>query len=188
MNLSNSDFAARYDVTNVDGTIDYNPLESHTRGTALPDFSSKIKVSPLGLFTRALKPEIGRLKLLSYNCNILTWGIKKKLLRITHFKLCITPPASSTKSSPHKNIPLTVAQHFPERRGTLSCMYKNILLTAAQDFMAQYRLFCKHTTHKNTIELFSNIETCFTIFLPFVVHSLIIIFYKSLNFVYFPVI
>lgn len=119
--------------------------------------------------------------ILSSNCNILTWGIKKNLL-------CITPPASSTKSSPHKNIPLTVAQHFPERRGTLSCMYKNILLTAAQDFMAQYRLFCKHTTHKNTIELFSNIETCFTIFLPFVVHSLIIIFYKGLNFVYFPVI
>ena len=54
MNLSNSDCAARYDVTNVDGTIDYNPLESHTRGTALPDFSSKIKVSPLDLFTRAL--------------------------------------------------------------------------------------------------------------------------------------
>lgn len=97
-------------------------------------------------------------------------------------------PASSTKSSPHKNIPLTVAQHFPERYRTLSRMYKNILLTAAQDFMAQYRLFCKHTTHKNTIELFSNIETCFTIFLPFVVHSLIIIFYKGLNFVYFPVI
>lgn len=31
-------------VTNADGTIDYNPLEAHTRGTALPDFSSKIKV------------------------------------------------------------------------------------------------------------------------------------------------
>lgn len=118
-------------------------LEAHTRGTALPDFSSKIKVSP---------------------------------------------PASSTKSSPYKNISLTVAQHFPARRKTLSCMYKNILLSVAQDFMAQYRLFCKHTTHKNTIELFSNIETCFTIFLPFVVHSLIIIFYKGLNFVYFPVI
>lgn len=117
-------------------------LEAHTIGTALPDFSSKIKVSP---------------------------------------------PASSTKSSPYKNISLTVAQHFPARRRTLSCMYKNILLTVAQDFMAQYRLFCKHTTHKNTIELFSNIETCFTIFLPFVVHSLIIIFYKGLNFVYFPV-
>lgn len=188
MNLSNSDFAARYDVTNVDGIIDYNPLESHTRGTALPDFSSKIKVSPLGLFTRALKPEIGRLKLLSYNCNILTWGIKKKLLCISHFKLCITPPASSTKSPPHKNIPLTVAQHFPERRRTFSSIYKKIFYTVAQDFMAQYRLFCKHTTHKNTIELFSNIETCFTIFLPFVVHSLIIIFYKCLNFVYFPVI
>ena len=97
-------------------------------------------------------------------------------------------PSSESKSSPHKNIPLTVAQHFPARRRTLSCMYKNILLTVAQDFMAQYRLFCKHTTHKNTIELFSNIETCFTIFLPFVVHSLIIIFYKGLNFVYFPVI
>ena len=95
--------------------------------------------------------------------------------------------SSESKSYPHKNIPLTVAQHFPERRRTLSRMYKNILLTAAQDFMAQYRLFCKHTTHKNTIELFSNIETCFTIFLPFVVHSLIIIFYKGLNFVYFPV-
>ena len=27
MNLSNSDFAARYDVTNADGTIDHNPLE-----------------------------------------------------------------------------------------------------------------------------------------------------------------
>lgn len=54
MNLSNSDRAARYDVTNVDGTIDYNPLEAHTRGTALPDFSSKIKVSPFDLFTRAL--------------------------------------------------------------------------------------------------------------------------------------
>lgn len=54
MNLSNSDFAARYDVTNADGKIDYNPLEAHTRGTALPDFSSKIKVSPLDLFTRAL--------------------------------------------------------------------------------------------------------------------------------------
>ena len=128
--------------TNADGTIDYNPLEAHTKGTALPDFSSKIKVSP---------------------------------------------PALYTKSSPHKNIPLTVAQHFPARRRTLSCMYKNILLTVAQDFMAQYRLFCKHTTHKNTIELFSNIETCFTIFFPFVVHSLIIIFYKGLNFVYFPV-
>ena len=46
MNLSNSDCAARYDVTNADGTIDYNPLEAHTIGTALPDFSSKIKVSP----------------------------------------------------------------------------------------------------------------------------------------------
>ena len=126
MNLSNSDCTARYNVTNADGTIDYNPLEAHTIGTALPDFSSKIKVSP---------------------------------------------PASSTKFSPHKNIPLTVAQHFSALRRTLSCMYKNILLTAAQDFMAQYRLFCKHTTHKNTIELFSNIETCFTIFLPFVVHS-----------------
>lgn len=54
MNLSNSDFAARYDVTNADGTIDYNPLEAHTKGTALPDFSSKIKVSPFDLFTRAL--------------------------------------------------------------------------------------------------------------------------------------
>lgn len=54
MNLSNSDCAARYDVTNADGTIDYNPLEAHTRGTALPDFSSKIKVSPFDLFTRAL--------------------------------------------------------------------------------------------------------------------------------------
>ena len=54
MNLSNSDCAARYDVTNVDRTIGYNPLEAHTRGTALPDFSSKIKVSPLDLFTRAL--------------------------------------------------------------------------------------------------------------------------------------
>ena len=119
-------------------------------------------------------------------------------------------PSSESKSSPYKNIPLTVAQHFPARRRTLSCtyknilltvaqhfparrrtlscMYKNILLTVAQDFIAQYRLFCKHTTHKNTIELFSNIETCFTIFLPFVVHSLIIIFYKGLNFVYFPVI
>ena len=96
--------------------------------------------------------------------------------------------SSESKPSPHKNIPLTVAQHFPEHRRTLSRMYKNILLTAAQDFMAQYRLFCKHSTHKNTIELFSNIETCFTIFLPFVVHSLIIIFYKGLNFVYFPVI
>ena len=96
-------------------------------------------------------------------------------------------PSSESKSSPHKNIPLTVAQHFSERRRTLSRMYKNILLTATQDFVAQYRLFCKHTTHKNTIELFSNIETCFTIFLPFVVHSLIIIFYKGLNFVYFPV-
>ena len=46
MNLSNSDCAARYDVTNADRTIDYNPLEAHTKGTALPDFSSKIKVSP----------------------------------------------------------------------------------------------------------------------------------------------
>lgn len=46
MNLSNSDCAARYDVTNVYGTIDHNPLEAHTRGTALQDFSSKIKVSP----------------------------------------------------------------------------------------------------------------------------------------------
>ena len=92
-----------------------------------------------------------------------------------------------TLSCTYKNILLTVAQHFPARRRTLSCMYKNILLTVAQDFMAQYRLFCKHTTHKNTIELFSNIETCFTIFFPFVVHSLIIIFYKGLNFVYFPV-
>lgn len=45
MNLSNSDCAARYDVTNADGTIDYNPLEAHTRGSVLPDFSSKIKVS-----------------------------------------------------------------------------------------------------------------------------------------------
>lgn len=54
MNLSNSDCAARYDVTNADGKIDYNPLEAHTRRTALPDFSSKIKVSPLDLFTRAL--------------------------------------------------------------------------------------------------------------------------------------
>lgn len=54
MNLSNSDCAARYDVTNADGKIDYNPLEAHTRGTALPDFSSKIKVSPLDLFARAL--------------------------------------------------------------------------------------------------------------------------------------
>lgn len=36
------------------GTIDYNPLEAHTRGTALPDFSSKIKVSTFDLFTRAL--------------------------------------------------------------------------------------------------------------------------------------
>lgn len=54
MNLSNSDCAARYDVTNVDGKIDHNPLEAHTRGTSLPDFSSKIKVSPLDLFTRAL--------------------------------------------------------------------------------------------------------------------------------------
>lgn len=54
MNLSNYDCAARYDVTNADGTIDYNPLEAHTKGTALPDFSSKIKVSPLDLFTRAL--------------------------------------------------------------------------------------------------------------------------------------
>lgn len=54
MNLSNSDCATRHDVTNVDGTIDYNPLEAHTRGTALPDFSSKIKVSPFDLFTRAL--------------------------------------------------------------------------------------------------------------------------------------
>ena len=54
MNLSNSDCAARYDVTNADGKIDYNPLEAHTRGTALPEFSSKIKVSPLDLFTRAL--------------------------------------------------------------------------------------------------------------------------------------
>ena len=108
---------------------------------------------------------------------------------IAHYKshCLIQPLRTSTKSSPYKNIPLTVAQHFPARRRTLSCMYKNILLTAAQDFMAQYRLFCKHTTHKNTIELFSNIETCFTIFLPFVVHSLIIIFYKGLNFVYFPV-
>lgn len=40
MNLSNSDCAARYDVTNADGTIDHNPLEAYTRGTALPDFSS----------------------------------------------------------------------------------------------------------------------------------------------------
>lgn len=54
MNLSNSDCAARYDVTNADGTIDYNPLEAHTRRSALPDFSSKIKVSPLDLFARAL--------------------------------------------------------------------------------------------------------------------------------------
>lgn len=45
------------------GTIDYNPLEAHTRGTALPDFSSKIKLSPFDLFTRALQPESGRLKL-----------------------------------------------------------------------------------------------------------------------------
>ena len=45
------------------GTIDCNPLEAHTRGTALPDFSSKIKVSPLDLFTRPLQPESGRLKL-----------------------------------------------------------------------------------------------------------------------------
>ena len=45
------------------GTIDYNPLEAHTRVTALPDFSSKIKVSPFDLFTRPLKPESGRLKL-----------------------------------------------------------------------------------------------------------------------------
>lgn len=44
MSLSNSDCAARYDVTNADGKIDYNPLEAHTRETALPDFSSKIKV------------------------------------------------------------------------------------------------------------------------------------------------
>ena len=98
------------------------------------------------------------------------------------------PHRTFLKSSPHKNIPLTVAQHFPERRRTFSSIYKKIFYTAAQDFMAQYRLFCKHTTHKNIIELFSNIETCFTIFLPFVVHSLIIIFYKGLNFVYFPVI
>ena len=35
-------------------TIGYNPLEAHTRGTALPDFSSKIKVSTFDLFTRAL--------------------------------------------------------------------------------------------------------------------------------------
>lgn len=41
MNLSNSDCAARYDVTNADGTIDYNPLEAHTRGTAIPDFLPK---------------------------------------------------------------------------------------------------------------------------------------------------
>lgn len=54
MNLSNYDCAARYDVTNADRTIDYNPLEAHTRRSALPDFSSKIKVSPLDLFTRAL--------------------------------------------------------------------------------------------------------------------------------------
>lgn len=54
MNLSNSDCAARYDVTTADGKIDYNPLKAHTRGTALPDFSSKIKVSPFDLFTRAL--------------------------------------------------------------------------------------------------------------------------------------
>lgn len=46
MNLSNSDCAARYDVTNADGIIAHNPLEAHTRGTALPDFSYKIKVSP----------------------------------------------------------------------------------------------------------------------------------------------
>ena len=45
-------------------------------------------------------------------------------------------PYSESKSSPYKNIPLTVAQHFPARRRTLSCMYKNILLTVAQDFMA----------------------------------------------------
>ena len=45
-------------------------------------------------------------------------------------------PSSESKSSPHKNISLTVAQHFPARRRTLSCMYKNILLTVAQDFMA----------------------------------------------------
>ena len=78
--------------------------------------------------------------------------------------------SSELKSPPHKNIHLTLAQHFPALSRTLSCIYKNILLTAAQDFMAKYRLFCKHSSHKNTIELFSNIETCFTIFLPFVVH------------------
>ena len=75
--------------TNADGTIDYNPLEAHTLGTALPDFSSKIKVSP---------------------------------------------PASSTKSSPYKNIPLTVAQHFPARRRTLSCTPQNIILHVQKHF------------------------------------------------------
>ena len=45
-------------------------------------------------------------------------------------------PSSESKPPPHKNIPLTVAQHLPALRGTLSCMYKNILLTAVQDFIA----------------------------------------------------
>lgn len=54
MNLSNSECAARHDVTNADGTIDYNPLEAHARGTALPDFPSKIKISTFDLFTIAL--------------------------------------------------------------------------------------------------------------------------------------
>ena len=57
---------------------------------------------------------------------------------IAHYKshCLIQPHRTFSKTSSHKNIPLTVAQHFPERRRTLSCMYKNILLTAAQDFMA----------------------------------------------------
>ena len=54
-------------------------------------------------------------------------------------------PSSELKSPPHKNIHLTLAQHFPALSRTLSCIYKNILLTAAQDFMAKY-------AHNNDLE------------------------------------
>ena len=85
-------------------------------------------------------------------------------------------------------------KHSPNRRPTLSHPPQNIIPHIQKHFAdrrtglyGKIQIILQTYDSKNTIKLFSNIEACFTIFLPFVVHGLIITFYKGLNFVYFPV-